>query len=245
MAARSGCERHSMKSRKRFIKYIGRPQGSPLHVGLTENVGETLAVSLPIQELCMSLDTPSTATLDQPSVVRNSKWKLLLMILLALAFVLVGLLMVISSSHGSKNFYVGLLAMSFFGLGLLVFLLQMFTPSIILTIDNEGIHSFYPFWRPLTVKWQEVNSISSTEGPRSRTYLTFEVSVSSKFEPYYIARNFKSGKIPFNLRFAHGFGADISVSLVTATLSYTKIIALIRLRYAEQIRQYGIHIWEK
>ena len=192
----------------------------------------------------MPLNTPSSETVDHPIIVCNSKWKLLLMCLLSLAFVLGGLLMVISSSHDSKNFYIGLLAMSFFGLGLLVFLSQMFTPSIILTIDSEGIHSFYPFWRPITIKWQGVNSISSTRSIRSRTYLTFNVSVSSKFEPYYIARNFKSGKLPFIMRSAHGFGADISVSLVTATLSYMKIIALIQQRYADQIKQYHIHFWE-
>ncbi len=192
----------------------------------------------------MPLNSPSAETVEQPIVVRNSKWKLLLMWLLSLAFVLMGLLMVISSSHDSKNFYVGLLAMSFFGLGLLVFLLQMFTPSIILTIDSEVIHSFYSFWRPITIKWQEVNSISSTRSIRSRTYLTFNVSVSSKFEMYYIARNFKSGKVPFTMRSTHGFGADISVSLVAATLSYMKIIALIQQRYADQIKQYHIHFWE-
>ena len=193
----------------------------------------------------MPLNTPSSETVDHPIIVRNSKWKLLLMWLLSLAFVLGGLLMVISSSHDSKNFYIGLLAMSFFGLGLLVFLLQMFTPSIILTIDSEGIHSSYPFRHPSTIKWHEVNSISTTRSIRSHTHITFDVSVSSKFEPYYIARNFKSGKIPFNLRSAHSFGQDISVPLITATLSYTKITALIQQRYADQIKQYRIHIWEK
>lgn len=106
----------------------------------------------------MSLDIPFTETTDPPIVIRNSKWKLLLMGLVSLAFVLCGLWMM-SSSQSSKVYYEGLAALIFFGLCLLVFLFQMFTSSLLLTIDDKGIHSFYPFWRLLTMRWEEIYSI--------------------------------------------------------------------------------------
>lgn len=186
----------------------------------------------------MSLDTPFTETTDQPIVIRNSKWKLLLRGLVSLAFVLCGLWMM-SSSQSSKVYYGGLAALIFFGLCLLVFLFQMFTSSLLLTIDNEGIHSFYPFWRPLTIRWEEIYSIYPTK-MRFINMLTITVSPIGK--PTYIARNFKPGKIPFTLRKADGPAIAISLPLSTATLSFTKALALIQERYTDQIRQYRIYV---
>jgi hypothetical protein len=188
----------------------------------------------------MSLDTPFTETADQPIVIRNSKWKLLLMGLVSLAFVLGGLWMM-SSSQSSKVYYVGLAALIFFGLCLLVFLFQMFTASLLLTIDDEGIHSFYPFWRPLTIRWEEIYSIYPIK-MRFTSILTITVSPTGK--PTYIARNFKPGKIPFTLRKADGPAMAISLPLSTATLSSTKALALIQERYTAQIEQYRIYVQE-
>ncbi|HEU5375187.1 MAG TPA: STM3941 family protein [Ktedonobacteraceae bacterium] len=189
----------------------------------------------------MSLDTPFTETADQPIVIRNSKWKLFLMSLASLAFVLGGLWMM-RSSQSSRVYYEGLATLIFFGLGLLVFPLQMFTTSLLLKIDREGIHCFYPFWRPLTIRWEEISSIYPIK-MRFTTILTITVSLTGK--PTYLARNFKPSKIPFTLRKADGPATAISLPLSTATLSSTKAIALIRERYAAQIGHYRISIQEK
>jgi hypothetical protein len=189
----------------------------------------------------MSLDTPFTETADQSIIIRNSKWKVLLMGLVSLAFVLGGFWMM-SSSQSSIVYYEGLVALIFFGLGVLVFLFQMFTPSLLLTIDDEGIHSFYPFCRPLTIRWEEISSIYPIK-MRFTTILT--ITVSLKGRPTYIARNFKAGKIPFTLRKADGPTPAIALPLSTATLSSTKAIALIQERYTTKIGQYQIFIQEK
>jgi hypothetical protein len=188
----------------------------------------------------MSLDTPFTETADRPIVIHNSKWKLLLWSLVSLAFVLGGIWMM-SSSQSSKVYYWGLVALIFFGLCLLFFLFRMFTSSLLLRIDDEGIHSFYPFWRPLTIRWEEIYSIYPIK-IRFRSFLTITVSPTGK--PTYIARNFKSGKIPFTLK-ADGPAEVILLPLLTATLSYTKALALIQERYSAQIVQYQIYVQEK
>ena len=82
----------------------------------------------------MSLETPFTEIVDQSIVIRNSRWKPLLMGLVSLAFVLGGLWMMSSSQSSKVSYYEGLAALIFFGLCLLVFLFQMFTFSILLTI---------------------------------------------------------------------------------------------------------------
>lgn len=189
----------------------------------------------------MSLDIPFTETADQPIVIRNSKWKLFLMSLASLAFVLGGLWMM-NSNQSSTVYYEGLAELIFFGLGLLVFLFQMFTASLLLKIDGEGIHCFYPFWRPLTLRWEEISSIYPIK-MRFTAILTITVSLTGK--PTYLARNFKPGKIPFTLRKADGPAIAISLPLSTATLSSKKIIALIRERYAVQIGHYRISLQEK
>jgi hypothetical protein len=186
----------------------------------------------------MPLDTPFTETTDQPIVIRCSRGKLLLMGLGSLAFVLAGLWLM-SSSHSSKVYYEGLAGVIFFGLGLLVFLFQMFTSSLLLTIDDEGIHSFYPFWRPLTIRWEEIYSIYPIK-LRFITILT--ISVSPTGRSTYIARHFKPGKIPFTLPKGDAPAVAISLPLSAATLSYTKAIALIQERYTAQIRQYRIFV---
>ena len=186
----------------------------------------------------MSLDTPFTETTDQPIVIRRSRGKLLFMGLGSLAFVLAGLWLM-SSSHSSKVYYEGLAAVIFFGLGLLVFLFQIFTSSLFLIIDNEGIHSFFPFWCPLTIRWEEIYSIYPIK-MRFSSIITITVSPTGRSA--YIARNFKPGKIPFTLRKGDAPAAAIALPLSAATLSYTKAIALIQERYAAQIRQYRIFV---
>ena len=186
----------------------------------------------------MSLDTPFTEIADQSIIIRTSKWKVLLMGLASLAFVLGGFWMM-SSSQSPIIYYEGLATQIFFGLGVLVFLFQLFTPSLLLAIDDEGIHSFYPFWRPLTIQWEEISSIYPIK-MRFTTILT--ITVSLKGQPTYIARNFKADKIPFTLREADGPTPAIALPLSTATLSSTKAIALIQERYSAQIGQYQISI---
>ncbi len=186
----------------------------------------------------MSLNTSFTKTANQPIIIRNSKWKLLLMSLGSLIFVLASL-WILSSSHGSKDYYEGLAALIFFGLCLLVFLFLMFTSSLLLTIDDERIHSFYPFWRPLTIKWEEIFSIYPV---KIRFTTILNITVSSTGKPTYIARNFKPGKVPFILRKGDSPVTAISLSISMATLSPTKVIALIRERYMTQIWQYQIYV---
>lgn len=186
----------------------------------------------------MSLDTPSTETADRPIVIRNSKWKLFLMSLASLVFVLCGLWMM-NRSQSSTVYGEGLVTLIFFGLGLLVFLFQMVTASLLLKVDSEGIHCFYPFWRPLTLRWEEISSIYPIK-LRFITLLTITVSPAGK--PTYLARNFKRSTIPFTLRKADGPAIAISLPLSTATLSFTKAIALIQERYAVQIRHYRISL---
>lgn len=189
----------------------------------------------------MSLDSLFVETANQSIIIRNSRWKLFVRCLVSLAFVLGGLWMM-SSSQSSNVYYGGLVALIFFGLCLLVFLFQMVTSSLLLTIDDEGIHSFYPFWRPLTIRWEEVSSIYPIK-IRFTTILTITVSPTGR--PTYLARNFKPGKAPFNLRKADGPATAISLSLSAATLSAPKAIALIQERYAAQIGRYRISIWGK
>lgn len=187
----------------------------------------------------MSLYTPSTETLHQPIVIRRSKWKLLLLAAVSLAFVATGIWMM----HNGKNTNTAITAVIFFGLCLLVFLALMFMPSLLLTIDDEGIHSHYPFWRPpLTIRWEEIACIHPIT---IRFRKVFTVDVSPVGKQTYIARNFKTGKIPFNMRRADASAIAIFVTLGTATLSYTQAIAQIQERYATQIARYQILIYKK
>ncbi len=189
----------------------------------------------------MPLNTPFTETADQPIVIRMSKWKVLLMGLVSLVFVLGGLWMM-SSSQSANVYYEGLAALIFFSLCLLTFLFQLFTSSLLLTIDDEGIHSFYPFWRPLTIRWEEIYSIYPI---KLRFTTIFTIMVSPEGMPTYLLRNYKPGKIPFTLRKGDGPAAVISLPLSGATLSYTQAIALIQKRYMVQIEQYRISIQGK
>jgi hypothetical protein len=186
----------------------------------------------------MSLDMPFTETLHQPIVIRRSKWKLLLLAAVSLAFVAAGIWMM----HNGQNANTAIAAVIFFGLCLLVFLALMFMPSLLLTIDDEGIHSHYPFWRPLTIRWEEIACIRPI---KIRFRKMFTVDVSPVGKQTYIARNFKAGKIPFNMRRADASAIALFVTLRTATLSYTQAIAQIQERYATQIAQYQILIYEK
>ena len=186
----------------------------------------------------MSLDASFTETANQPIIIRHSKRKLLLMSLGSLIFVLAGL-WIMSSSQSSKDLFVGLAAVIFSSLCLLVFLFLMFTSSLLLTIDNEGIHSFYPFWHPRTIKWEEIFSIYPIK-IRSTTILNVTVSPTGK--PTYTARNFKLGKVPFTLRKGDGPVTAISLSISITNLSSTQVIALIRERYIDQIRRYQIYV---
>ncbi len=189
----------------------------------------------------MSLDMPSTKEADQSIVIRYSRRKLLFLSLGSLVFVL-GSLWISSNSHSSQVYYEGLAGTVFFGLCLLVFLFQLFTSSLLLTIDDEGIHCFFPFWRPLTIRWEEIYSIYPIKVRFSDILV---ITVSPQGKPTYIARNFKPGKIPFPLRKDDGPKAVISLPLSSAILSSTKIIALMQERYAAQIGQYQIFIQAK
>ena len=71
--------------------------------------------------------------------------------LLSLAFVLAGLWMM-SSNQSARTYYMGLIAAIFFGLGVLVFLWQLFTTSLLLKIDKQAeilncgicVYDFHP-----------------------------------------------------------------------------------------------------
>lgn len=185
----------------------------------------------------MSLGIPFTETFHQTIVIRRSKWKLLLLVVGSLVFVAAGIWMM----HNGKNANTAIAVVIFFGLCLLVFLALMFMPSLLLTIDDEGIHSHYPFRHPLTIRWEEIACIYPIE---IRFHKMFTVDVSPVGKQTYIARNFKAGKIPFNMRRADASSIALSITLRTATLSYTQIITQIRERYLSQIVQYQILIHE-
>jgi hypothetical protein len=189
----------------------------------------------------MSFGTPFVDTSHQPIVIRNSKQKLLFMVMGALAFVIVGIWMVRSGSN-LKTYYAGVAGLIFFGLCLLVFLALMFMPSLLLTIDDEGIHSHYPFWRPLTITWEEIASIRPI---KMRSGSMFTVDVSPAGKQTYIARNFKAGNVPFTMRQANATAPAIGLLFSSATLSYAQAIAQIQEHYADQITRYQIIVYEE
>lgn len=189
----------------------------------------------------MSFDTPFAQTLQQPIAIRSSKWKLLLMAAGSLAFVVIGIWM-IRSSQSSNASFAGLVAVIFFGVGLVGFLALMVLPSLLLTIDDEGIHCHYPFWHPLTITWEEIACIR----PIKMRFITiFAVDVSPAGKQTYLARNFKKGKVPFNMRQVDTPAMAISISLSTANLSYIQAISQIQERFAVQIARYQILIYKK
>ncbi len=192
----------------------------------------------------MDLDTPFTEMRESPIVIRYNKWKFLRMSLLSLAFVLLGL-WIMNGSMRSNGYYegLGLATLIFFGVCLLVFLFfLLFVPSLLLTIDDEGVHRFYPLLRrSFTLRWEEISSIYPLP-VRSSAFLTITVSPAAKST--YIARNYEAGKIPSALLKDDGPPAAISLPLLMASLSFTQVVSLIQKRYAAQIEHYQISVHE-
>lgn len=75
---------------------------------------------------------------DEPIILRNSKWRAVMYGLLSSVFVAVGIWMV-TTDHSQKAQIVGWLNFAFFGAGLAVFVCQLFDNRPRITITAEGI----------------------------------------------------------------------------------------------------------
>jgi hypothetical protein len=98
-----------------------------------------------------SLDTPmGTRGFSESVVYRPKKAKTLLFLLLCLAFVACGLLMI----HDGKAF--GWLGVAFFGLGVIVFTLQLLFDCSHLRVSPSGIE-VRSLWRTHSYKWSDIS----------------------------------------------------------------------------------------
>jgi hypothetical protein len=99
----------------------------------------------------LPLDMPmGTSGFTEPVVYRPKKAKTLLFLLLCLAFVACGLLMI----HEGKAF--GWLGVAFFGLGVIVFTLQLLFDCSHLRVSSSGIE-VRSLWRTHSYKWSDIS----------------------------------------------------------------------------------------
>lgn len=180
--------------------------------------------------------------LHQPIIIRTSKLKLLKMIALSLVLVIVGLWLM-NNDVKPGAYGVGLMAALFFSFGLIVFLIQMCTPSLLLTIDEQGIRYRHPLWgSKKDVKWEEIAYIRQIQVTRRNSFGAIYVSPSGI--QTYLARNGKIRKLS-SARYQSGAPIQaISLSFATATLSYQQTIAQIQEQYGDLLARYRIRIYD-
>jgi hypothetical protein len=171
--------------------------------------------------------------LSETTVVRINKLKTLGLTLLMLVLVLLGCWLMLSSS---ATFATGLVAVLIFGPTFLALLFVLLVPSLLLVIDEEGIHNYYPFWRPLMIRWEEIACIRVVT---ARFASSLSVDLAPEGRQSYIARNFGAGKTPARLT-QDQLSTAFSAILMLSNLSGKKARAFIQERYAEQIKRYRI-----
>lgn len=105
----------------------------------------------------------------------HSVAKLLILEAAALGFVAIGYL-ILTSRHGTLDTFMSSLAIGFFGLGAVVFLIQLFGRLLLrqptLAVNDDGI-VFHAFWRTLSVRWDKIRDIAiykQTGGYRTKVY---------------------------------------------------------------------------
>ncbi len=141
--------------------------------GLTEKPDRENEVVLPLDT------TMGTMDLSEPVVYRPRMGKTLLLLLVSSAFVAGGMLMI----HEGRPF--GWVAVAFFGLGLIVFALQLLPNSSYLRVSSSGIE-IGGLWRSHQYKWSDISHFyTGCIGPNKMVLIAFAPS----YEQAQTARN--------------------------------------------------------
>lgn len=176
----------------------------------------------------------------QPIIIRTSKLKLLLMIAGSLIFVIGGTELM-NNDVKPGAYAAGLMAVIFFSFCLIVFLIQMCTSSLLLTIDEQGIRYRHPLRGLNDVRWEEITYICPIQVHRSTLGAIY---VSPSGIQTYLARNGKFKKLS-SARYQSDTPIQaFTISFTTATLSYQQTTAQIQEQYGDLLGRYQINIYD-
>jgi hypothetical protein len=119
----------------------------------------------------LPLDTPMGATaFSEPVVYRPKKGKFFLLLLLCLAFVACGTLMI------QQGQWIGWLAVAFFGLGMIVFTVQLLFDASYLRVSSSGIE-ICGILRKHSYKWSDISHFyAGNIGPNKMVLFDFSAT---------------------------------------------------------------------
>jgi hypothetical protein len=169
----------------------------------------------------------------QPAIIiRTNKVKVLFMLILSILFIGAGIWLM----QSSQNFTTGLIVALGFGIALLVFLFLLLTPALLLIVDEKGIHSYYPFWSPRTILWEEIACIRVVKASFNSS---LSVDIAPDGKKAYLARNYPEGRVPGRL-LKEELPTAFSILLTLSTTSGKRFKTRLQEHYAEQIQHSGI-----
>lgn len=155
----------------------------------------------------------------QPLVARNSRWRILLIILGSLAFVVAGVWIAGVAGPAPKpgKEWVGWLSIIFFGAGAAVVGSQLFNDDIQIRISDSGI--YYRKWSEQTIPWGEISAVSVW------TFRRQKFPILHLVQPNRYPSRTLSGKLSATNRLLTG--GDITISLSGMDRNFNDVVAAI------------------
>jgi hypothetical protein len=175
---------------------------------------------------------------SQNIVIYPSKGKLLWQGALSLIFMLAGI-GIIHLGYLPWSVWIGIPIVAFSSQGLLIFLIpfffQLFRPSPILVINDEGIHATLKYMST-TVKWEEIGTIDLR---KVGTDAWFEVTLSAEGIQSFLSRQSRLGR---SRRPSRPGSRVIIISQRLLPFSAKQLIEKIQQRYQIYLEQHTIRI---
>lgn len=166
---------------------------------------------------------------EQKLTLHPSRLKMLLALVGSLACVVIGIWMVMSGDLWQMG--LGIISISFFGLGVPIFLIGLVRPFPVLKINAEGIRQ-QSFFGSIFVAWEEVDTILATRGRTAS--LTVYLSETGK-ETF-------SVRHPRRWRISRLFGDLPPITLSPLLLPFPpqQVSEMLQMNYQQQIEEYHI-----
>ena len=170
---------------------------------------------------------------EQSLIIYPGRLKMLLGLAGSLAFVAIGLGLGMGLSGDLWHKSIGIVCISFFGFGVLMFLIGFIHPFPILVVNEQGIQQRSLFLNRF-VAWEETDAIISTQG----RYASLNIFLSEAGEETF------STRYPRLRHFSHLVGQMPALSVYEFLLpvSARNLSTVLQERYREQIEEYNIII---
>ena len=178
------------------------------------------------------MNSQITLNESQDLILYSARLKMLLGLAGSLAFVAACLWMVVSSDN-ILNISVGIVGISFFGLGILVFFINLISPFPVLVVNEEGIRQ-RSFFRSVFVAWEEIAAIISSEGRSATLNIYFSKSGKKTFSARY------SRSWPWRIFLLFGEMPGLSLSQFFLPVPAQRVSEILQERYQRQIEAYDI-----